>query len=49
MSLGLSPATTIPSSELSSSTVPYAAMRASSFETREPSPSDVSPASPPRV
>ena len=33
----------------SSSTVPNASMRPSSFETRDPSPSDVSPSSPPRV
>ena len=38
-----------PSAALSSSTVPYAASRRSSFETRDPSPSDVCPASPPRV
>ena len=46
---GLPPARRTPSAELSSSTVPNAAILASSFETREPSPSDVSPASPPRV
>ena len=33
----------------SSSTVPYAAMRALALETRRPSPRLVSPASPPRV
>ena len=48
-SSGQSPARTTPSSELSSSVVPKAAIRASSFDTREPSPSEVSPASPPRV
>ena len=46
---GTSPASTTPSAELSSSTVPNAPIRQSSFETREPSPSEVSPASPPRV
>ena len=45
----LPPASTTPMAELSSSTAPYAAMRSSSFDTREPSPSEVSPASPPRV
>ena len=44
-----SPASTTPSAAFSSSTAPNATMRASSFETRDPSPSDVSPASPPRV
>ena len=36
-------------SELSSSTAPNACTSGSSFETRDPSPSEVSPASPPRV
>ena len=48
-SSGSCPARTIPSAALSSSTAPNASMRPSSFETRDPSPSDVSPASPPRV
>jgi hypothetical protein len=38
-----------PSWEFSSSTIPYAAMRGSSFEAREPSPRLVCPWSPPRV
>ena len=42
-------ASTSPSAALTSSVAPYAAIRASSFDTREPSPSEVSPASPPRV
>ena len=46
---GTSPARTTPSAELSSSTVPNAPIRQSSLETREPSPSEVSPPSPPRV
>ncbi len=46
---GQSPVRTTPSSELSSSVVPYAVIRLSSFDTRDPLPSEVSPASPPRV
>ena len=49
MTSGTSPASTTPMAELSSSTVPNAPMRQSSLETREPSPSEVSPWSPPRV